>query len=79
MPVIVLPDNGVPVFTTVTGTLRSCVESSPSWPFRLRPQAAMVPSEQSAMLCRSPVVMDTTVLPEMAVFDVLTFNGSKEP
>ena len=47
---------------TATGTLRCAVVLSPIWPHPFQPQAATVPSERSAKLCRLPAAMATTVL-----------------
>ena len=61
------PDAETPEFVfTTTGALRCVVVLSPSWPSKLSPHAAKVPSEQSARLWWAPAPIATTVLPKSA-------------
>ena len=56
-----------PVIGTATGTvLANASEPFPSWPPKLAPQVAKVPSEQSATLKNDPVATETTVFPTSA-------------
>lgn len=65
MAMTLLPESA-PEVVTATGMLLATVPPLPNCPSVLVPQAAIVPSEHRAKLCKKPPVMATTDFPERA-------------